>query len=153
MSERLGVLIIDDSDADAKLIVQELRRSGRQVAHERVDRASSLEEALGRGVVDIVISEWSLHELTALEALAVLKKVGLDVPFIVVAGSFGEETAVEAMRMGAQDFVLKSRIGRLSPIVERELRERERRRALQAERARAEEALKQSEVQLRHAQK
>jgi two-component system, cell cycle sensor histidine kinase and response regulator CckA len=153
MSERLGVLIIDDSDADAKLIVRELRRGGRQIAHERVDHPTSLQEALARGAMEIVISEWSLPGFSAIDALALLKNAGVDVPFVVVSGSSGEEVAVEALRAGAQDFVLKERIGRLSPIVERELRERDRRRALQAERARAEEALKQSETQLRHAQK
>src|SRR5580692_1526786 len=158
MSERLGVLIIDDSEVDATLIVQELGRSGRQIVPERVDNPALLREAFGRGGadgggVDIVISEWSVPGLGAVDALDLLKALGADVPFIVVSGSSGEEAAVLAMRSGAQDFVLKGKIGRLSPIVERELRERDRRRVLQAERAHAEEALKQSEVQLRHAQK
>jgi signal transduction histidine kinase len=153
MTERLGVLILDDSEADAKLVVEELARSGRRIEHVRVDRASSFEDALQRGSVDLVISEWSLRALSALDALAILKRVGGDIPVVVVSGSSGEEAAVEAMRMGAQDFVLKSRIGRLFPIVEREIREREQRRALRSERARAEEALEQSEIQLRHAQK
>jgi signal transduction histidine kinase len=153
MSERLGVLIVDDSEADAKLIVQELGRSGRRIAHERVDRSAAFHDALERGRVDIVISEWSLPGLSALDALAAVKRMGLNIPFVVVSGSSGEEAAVLAMRTGARDFVLKDKIGLLSPIVERELGERDRRRTLQAERARAEEALRQSEIQLRYAQK
>jgi len=153
MSERLGVLIVDDSEIDAQLIVQELGRSGRHIAHERVDRSAAFHDALERGRADIVISEWSLPGFSALDALAAVKGMGLDIPFVVVSRSSGEEAAVLAMRTGAQDFVPKNKIGQLSPIVERELCERDRRRTLQAERARAEEANKQSEIQLRYAQK
>jgi two-component system cell cycle sensor histidine kinase/response regulator CckA len=153
MSERLSVLILDDSEADAKLVVRELRRTGRLIVNQRVDNLASLREALGREAVDIVICDWSLSHLTAVEALAVVKELGEEIPFIVVSGSAGEEEAVEAMRTGAQDFVLKDRLGRLSPVVDRELRERERRRVLRADRTRAEDALQQSEIQLRHAQK
>jgi two-component system cell cycle sensor histidine kinase/response regulator CckA len=153
MPDRLRVLIIDTSEVDAKLVVEELRRTNRTIEAEQIRGSSDLAKALERGSVDIVICDWSGPELSAARALSMVRELGEELPFIVVSGSSSEEEAVEAMRRGAQDFVLKQRIGRLAPIVERELRERDRRRALQADRARAEEALKQSESQLRHAQK
>jgi signal transduction histidine kinase len=108
-----------------------------------------MREALQRAPWDLVISDWHLPRFSAPDALSLVAELGLDLPFIIVSGTIGEETAVSAMRGGAHDYVLKDRLSRLAPAVERELREhadRERRRH-------ADEALRQSEAQLRQAQK
>jgi signal transduction histidine kinase len=155
-NEPLRVLMVEDSPSDAKLVIQTLRGLGRTITCERVDTADAMAECLGRGPWDIVLSDWSMPTFSALAALAVLREKTVDVPFIIVSGTIGEETAVEAMRAGAHDYVLKDKLGRLTPAIERELREsadRRARRDAEAGRTRAEQALRQSEEQLRQAQK
>lgn len=142
MSTPLRVLIVEDSPTDAKLVLHELRKMGRLVEWERVDTRVAMEEALDRREWDLVISDWSMPHFSALGALAVVKARQLDAPFLLVSGTVGEETAVEAMRAGADDFVLKDRLGRLVPAVERSLRECEDRRR----RREVELALRASEV-------
>ncbi len=102
---------------------------------------------------DIVLSDWSMPEFGALAALKLLRETAPDIPFIIVSGTIGEETAVDAMRAGAQDYVLKDKLGRLPLAIQRELRERAARHEAEAGRTRAEKALRQSEEQLRQAQK
>jgi two-component system, cell cycle sensor histidine kinase and response regulator CckA len=152
MGSPLRVVIMGTSLPCEERILRELDRTGQDVAAERVTNLKDLQEAL-RDPIDLAICHWSGKELPTVEAHAMVRARADDAVFIVVSDSSNEEEAVEAMRMGAQDFVLLQRLGRLAPIVERELRERARRRVLQADRARAEEALRQSEIQLRHAQK
>ncbi len=123
MTAPLRVLLAEDSPTDAKLVLRALRDTGRAVEFERVEDAASMRDALARAPWDLVISDWSMPEFGALGALAVLKESGLDLPFIIVSGTVGEESAVEAMRAGAHDYVLKDRLARLAPAVERELRE------------------------------
>ena len=142
MSQPLRVLMVEDSPIDATLVLHELSRGGRDVQSLRVDTALEMHKALATGEWDIVISDWSMPTFSALEALAMLRRSGRELPFIIVSGNIGEETAVEAMRSGAQDFVLKDRLARLLPAVERELRQREIRDA----RGRAEHALRISEA-------
>ncbi len=132
MTAPLRVLLAEDSPTDAKLVLRALRDTGRAVESERVEDAAAMRAALARAPWDLVLSDWSMPEFSALGALAVLKESGLDLPFIIVSGTIGEELAVEAMRAGAHDYVLKDRLARLAPAVERELREC----ALRAERAR-----------------
>jgi signal transduction histidine kinase len=141
------VLMVEDSDSDAKLIVRELQRMGRPVDVERVETAEAMRSALGRVAWDVVLSDWSLPKFSGRAALAVLGETRLDLPFIIVSGTIGEESAVEAMRAGAHDFVLKDSLARLTPAVERELREHTERAA----RREAEEALRVSEASLRDA--
>ncbi|HEY3819023.1 MAG TPA: PAS domain S-box protein [Polyangiaceae bacterium] len=129
MPNRLRVLIVEDSSTDAKLVLQELRRTNREIEHERVETEAAMREALARGRWDVVLSDWSLPTFSALGALGVVLELGLDVPFIIVSGTVGEEHAVAAMRAGAHDYVLKDRLVRLSPAVEREIRDRETRAA------------------------
>jgi two-component system cell cycle sensor histidine kinase/response regulator CckA len=145
MTEPLHVLIVEDSATDAKLIIQELGRTARPVEFERVETAATMRDALQRKEWDVVLSDWSMPHFTALAALATLREAGLDLPFIIVSGTMGEETAVQAMRAGAQDFVVKDRIGRLVPAVEREVRECKQRVA----RRKAEQALRESELRFR----
>jgi two-component system, cell cycle sensor histidine kinase and response regulator CckA len=145
VSAPLRVLAVEDLPADAKLVTAALRRGGLPCEMERVETAEAMREALSQRQFDIVLSDWSLPGFSALAALQVLRSSGLDLPFIIVSGTIGEELAVEGMRMGANDYVLKDRLARLVPAVERELREAEGRRA----RRRAEEALRESEARLR----
>lgn len=143
--ETLRVLLIEDSVTDAKLVVQELQRSGRAVEFERVETAEAMRAALATKTWNIVLSDWSMPKFSAPAALAILRERDPDLPFIIVSGTIGEETAVEAMRAGAHDFVLKDRLGRLMPAIERELREYDDRTA----RRQAEHALRESETRFR----
>jgi two-component system, cell cycle sensor histidine kinase and response regulator CckA len=119
----LRVLMVEDSATDAKLIAQALRKSSRPIELERVEDATAMRAALASRSWDIILSDWSLPTFSAMGALDVLKESGLDLPFIIVSGTVGEEAAVDAMHAGARDYVLKDRLGRLIPAIERELRE------------------------------
>lgn len=132
MSDVLLILVVDDSPSDAKLITHELRRGALNVETERVDTAEAMRDALARRAFDAVISDWSMPKFSAPGALALLHELDLDLPFIIVSGTVGEESAVEAMRAGAHDYVLKDRLTRLTPALQRELREAEGRRERRA---------------------
>jgi len=141
----LRALLVEDSATDAKLVVEELQRTGRSVEFQRIESPDAMRAALETRTWDVVISDWSMPKFGAPAALAILKETGLDLPFVIVSGSVGEEAAVEAMRSGAHDYVLKDRLARLLPAIERELREVEVRRA----RSNSERALRASETRLR----
>jgi len=113
----LRALIVEDRAADADLILRELKRGGFVTAHERVETAETLRAALDKQAWDIVLSDYYLPTFDAPGALAVLQASGHDVPFIVVSGSVGEDTAVAAMRAGATDYIMKDRLQRLPPAV------------------------------------
>ena len=149
MSKPVRLLQIEDSESDAALIVRLLIKAGYEIHPHRVETAEAMRLALMDQAWDIVIADYSLPRFDALAALRVLQQSGQDLPFVVVSGSIGEETAVELMRAGAHDYLMKDRLTRLAPAVERELREAETRR----ERRQAEAARRQSEEQLRQAQK
>lgn len=123
----LKALIVEDSDADAALILRELRRGGYEPAFERVQTEEEMRDALARGPWQVVISEYSLPRFGALDALRVAKHSGLDLPFLIVSGSIGEEIAVAAMKAGAHDYLVKDKLARLSPAIDRELKEAETR--------------------------
>ena len=149
MTEPLNVLMVEDSASDAKLIVYELGRTGRIVEFERVDSGDALRSALERRSWDLILSDSSMPSFGARAALAILQEASLDVPFIIVSGTIGEEAAVEAMRAGARDFVLKDQLARLNPAVEREMLARSVR---DAKRLSEQNALRMGE-ELRQAQK
>lgn len=135
-SVELRALIVEDSEDDTLLIVRELRSAGFDPRYERVETKSALSEALDLNEWDIVISDYHLPKLNAPAALAALQTSGRDLPFIIVSGAIGEETAVGAMKVGANDYVMKDNLARLGPAVRRELREaEERNQRRQAERA------------------
>jgi signal transduction histidine kinase len=138
--------MVEDSPADAELLLHELKRSDYEVVATRVETADAMLSALESNSWDVVISDYSMPTFSAPDALKVLRQSGRDLPFIIVSGTIGEETAVESLKAGACDFLVKGRLARLIPAIERERREAELRR----ERARAHQAL---EEQLRHAQK
>jgi two-component system cell cycle sensor histidine kinase/response regulator CckA len=123
MTDALRALLVEDSPTDATLVIHELRADGRHVEFERVEDAESMRLALETKRWDVVLSDWSMPRFSAMGALGVLQKSGKDLPFILVSGTIGEESAVDAMRAGAHDFVLKDKLGRLGPAVERALRE------------------------------
>ncbi|MBV1775103.1 EAL domain-containing protein [Burkholderiaceae bacterium DAT-1] len=125
----LHVLVIDDSDDDALLNILALRREGFAVKHIRVDTGPALISALESSAWDVVLSDFSMPNFSAHEALAIYQSYQLNAPFIVVTGTIGEESAVAMMKAGVNDFVLKTHLKRLPGVVERELREAENRRA------------------------
>ncbi len=138
----LRILLVEDSADDAVLLVQTLRRAGYEVTHRRVDTPEEMRAALEQGPWDIVLADYFMPRFSGLAALEILREKGLDLPFIIVSGRLGEDAAVEAMKAGAHDYVMKDHPKRLVPAVERELREAQARRDRNAERQRAEEALK-----------
>ena len=131
-------MLVEDSEEDAGLVLRELKQRGYAPTFKRVEDPVAMRSALDGDSWDVVLSDWSMPRFSAPDALRILREKHLHLPFIIVSGSIGEETAVEAMRAGAQDFVLKDRLARLAPCVEREIRETQARRA-------ADSALRQSE--------
>src|SRR5687768_11157723 len=125
----LRVLIVEDSADDAELLVRELRRGGYAIEFERVDTGPAMQEALARHTWDLVASDHSMLQFDSHAALDVLKSSGADIPFIIVSGTIGEERAVQAMKAGASDYLVKGHLGRLIPVVQRELADVESRRA------------------------
>jgi len=128
----LKVLLVGDSEDDERLVLRELERGGYEVLAHRVQTADALRQALTDGQWDVVISEYATPQLTASAALSVLKDSGVDIPFIIVSGTPGEETAVEALHAGAHDFLVKSRLARLNPAVARGIRDAQARRVLRS---------------------
>jgi PAS domain S-box-containing protein len=124
----LRVVLVEDSDADAALIVLELQRAGYAPAVVQVATAATLRTALGDTSLDLVIADYNLPSFTGLEALHINLACAPDVPFFLVSGTIGEELAVEAMKAGANDYLLKGNLARLGPAVARELREAKLRR-------------------------
>ena len=129
MPTPLRLLLVEDCEDDAQLIARELRRADFDVIFERVDTPARLAAALAAQPWDLIISDYTMPYLRGTEALELAKRSELDIPFIFVSGTIGEETAVAAMKSGAQDYLVKGQLGRLIPAVERELREAELRRA------------------------
>ena len=122
----LRLLLVEDSADDAELIARILRRSGFSLTCHRVETAQAMEEALARHGWDLVIADYSLPSFDGLAALRLLRERAPDLPFILVSASVGEDTAVEAMKAGANDYVLKHNLARLRPAIERELAEARR---------------------------
>jgi len=137
MGKPLRMLIVEDVERDAVLVVRELKRGGFDVSFERVDTRETMSAALAKQPWDIVISDYSLPRFSGPAALALVQERNLDLPFIIVSGTVGEETAVESIRAGAHDFMAKGQFARLLPAVERELRDA----ALRVERTKMQEQL------------
>jgi signal transduction histidine kinase len=134
----LQVLIVEDSENDALLLQLELQRAGYEPVCHRVDTAAVMTAALDRQRWDLVIADYVMPLFNGLAALALVRGKGLDLPFIIVSGHITEDTAVAAMKAGAHDYVMKDKLARLGPAVERELREAE----VRHQRRRTEETLK-----------
>ncbi|HEV8246434.1 MAG TPA: PAS domain S-box protein, partial [Polyangiaceae bacterium] len=140
----LSVLIVEDNPDDVELLLRALARNF-EVDHQRVQDANAMRAALLGASWDLVLSDYSLPAFSALSALGVLRESGQDLPFIVVSGTIGEETAIAALTAGAHDFVSKGNLARLVPAIERECREAESRR----QRRLAEQQLRESELKYR----
>jgi PAS domain S-box-containing protein len=140
MKPALRAIIIEDSPDDALLVVREIERAGYTIQAQRVQTAEELRDALAQGTWDLVLADYSLPHFSATEGLAILKEAGLDVPFIIVSSCIGEEVAVQLMKDGANDYVMKDHLSRLGPAVQRELHDAEERRGKRE----AEQALRQS---------
>ncbi len=138
MPEQIRVLLVEDSEEDAVLLLHELKRGGMDPVHDRADTAENYTRALQQGKWDIVIADYRLPSFSALAALELLKQSGLDLPFIIISGKIGEDMAVAAMKAGANDYMMKNNLSRLVPAIQRELRDAQERRG----RREAEEALK-----------
>lgn len=141
----IRLLIVDDSERDAAVAVRELRRGGFDTTHHRVDTGVALRAALDEQSWDVVISDFHMPELTGHEALRIVRERSRDVPFIVLSGVIGEELAVELLKAGADDYVLKDRSFRLCLAVDRALRDAGER----VSRRRIEEELRASEERFR----
>src|SRR6185295_1073455 len=141
MRRPLRVLLVEDDESDALLVVEELEGCGWDVTWERVETREAMAAALDRSRFDLIVSDYRMPRFRAPDALALWKERGSDSPFVVVSGTIGEEHAVEVLKAGAGDFFLKDRLTRLCSAVERELREADRRRSLQRAEREREEAL------------
>jgi len=142
----LKVLIVEDSEQDAALLLRELQKAGYSPVYRRVDTASDMSNALDTASWDIIISDHSMPSFSSLDALQILRDKGLDLPFIIVSGQIREDTAVGAMKIGANDYIMKGNLKRLGPVIERELEELANRR--QRRKVEGELEAKEEELQL-----
>jgi len=145
MKPSLRIVLIEDNPDDALLVTREMEHAGYAVQAQRVQTAEELRATLAQGTWDLVLADYSLPHFSATEGLAILKETGLDVPFIIVSGCIGEEAAVQLMKDGTADYVMKDHLSRLGPAVHLELREAEERRRKHA----AERSLTESEEHYR----
>jgi two-component system, cell cycle sensor histidine kinase and response regulator CckA len=130
--QKLRILMVEDSVSDAKLLLLELKRAVESLESERVEDADAMRAALQAQSWDVVTSDWSMPTFSGLSALALVGELGLDIPFLIVSGTIGEEVAVAAMQAGAHDYLLKGNLKRLVPAIEREIREAKVRAARRA---------------------
>jgi signal transduction histidine kinase len=143
--DALRIVLVEDCEPDVELIEQALLDSGLKISIVTVDTRKDFEAELVRQPPSIILSDYWLPAFDGSAALEIAKQIAADVPFIFVTGSLGEEVAIEMLKKGATDYVLKTRLSRLAPAVNRAVRETEQRR----ERHKAEERLRRSHEQLR----
>src|SRR2546422_631666 len=148
MAEPLRILVAEDSETDAELVQRELKRGGLDFQSRRVQTESDFRGELDEFHPNLVISDFSMPQFSGPKALAIARESRADIPFIFISGTIGENVAVDMMKAGADDYVMKNNLARLVPALKRELREAEVRRA----RRLAEERLKESEAGLHRAQ-
>jgi len=140
MKNKIRVLIIEDNKDDSELEIDEIRRGGFDIVYEQIETRAALREALRNKSWDFIISDYALPQFSGLDALEELKEIGLDIPFVLISGTIGEDTAVAAMKAGAHDYIMKNNLSRLVPAFDRELKEAE----LRHQKRQADEALKSS---------
>ncbi|MCL4179322.1 MAG: SpoIIE family protein phosphatase [Verrucomicrobia bacterium] len=145
MKKPIRVLVVEDSEFDARILIGTLKQGGYDPIWRRVESASTMREALQNETWEVVLSDYNLPEFSAPDALRLLQESGLDLPFVIISGGIGEDVAVASMKAGAHDYLMKGNLARLVPAVEREMREAEVRHG----RRRAEEALRDSELRYR----
>jgi two-component system, cell cycle sensor histidine kinase and response regulator CckA len=145
MGKTLRVLHVEDSERDTALLARHLARADYEVSSERVETRDEMRAALAAQDWDVILCDYSMPHFSAPDALRLLKESGLDIPFIIISGTVGEEVAVEAMRAGADDYLMKDSLARLAPAIERGVYEAHNRRAMRE----AEAALRESEDRYR----
>ncbi len=123
MAKPLRVLMVEDQENDALLILRELRQGGYEPAYERVETPDAMSDALEKKTWDVIISDYVMPRFSGIEALNLVRKKGIDLPFIIVSGKIGEDIAVAAMKAGAHGYIVKGNLSRLVPDIERELRD------------------------------
>lgn len=143
--QSLRVLMIEDSEDDALLLIRHLKKGGYHLVYERVETAAAMKKALKEKEWDFILCDYKMPHFSGPSAIAVLKDTNIDIPIIIVSGTIGEETAVECMRLGAHDYVMKSNMSRLCPAIDRELKEAKARK----KQKRTEEKLQQEEQRFR----
>ncbi|MDD5525535.1 MAG: PAS domain S-box protein, partial [Smithella sp.] len=146
MNISLRVLIVDDSDDDAKLMIRQLRNGGYDPKWKRVETAETMKAALESQQWDVILCDYKMPRFNSPAALKVLQDIKIDIPFIIVSGAIGEDTAVAAMKSGAHDFLMKDKLAKLVVAIEREIREAK----IRQEKKTADEMLKKSEENFRH---
>lgn len=129
MSEPLNILVIEDNNADFLMVERQLKMKGLSARFSRVDNPDALQEAIDKGKWDLVLSDYNVPQLNFKESLNLIQTSFPDLPIIIVTGTVGEEKAVELLKLGVRDFVLKENLVRLVPTIERSLRESEDRKA------------------------
>jgi PAS domain S-box-containing protein len=122
-SQTLRVIIVEDSEDDALLLIRKLKEGGYDPVYERVENVAAMKKAIKEKQWDIILCDYKMPNFSAPSAIAVLKKLNIDIPIIIVSGAIGEEMAIECMRSGAQDYIMKSSLSRLCPAIYRELEE------------------------------
>jgi DNA-binding NtrC family response regulator len=127
----LAVLLVEDSEDDALMVIRELKRAGYDVDFTRVENAEALKSSLAGKLWDLIISDFSMPRFSGTDALHLVRSTGTDAPFIFISGTMGEDTAVAALKDGAQDYLVKTNLKRLVPAVQREMREVHERRQRQ----------------------
>src|SRR6266566_604084 len=115
MTKALRVLHVEDQERDAALLKRHLSGAGYRVTSERVDTTVAMRTALEAHEWDVILCDYSMPQFNALAALALMKEMRLDIPVIIISGTIGEASAVEAMRAGARDYLMKDRLARLAP--------------------------------------
>ncbi len=142
MRAKLNILMVEDSEDDALLVLHQIKKGNYIVDYKRVESAETMKSALMKNHWDIILSDYQMPNFSGLEALSIVKESGLDLPFIIISGAIGEEVAVQAMKAGAYDYIMKDNLQRLLPVVERELKEfniRKERKQLEKKQKAAEE--------------
>lgn len=139
--QTLRALIIEDSEDDTLLLIRELKKGGFHVEYERVETAVAMEKALREKQWDIILCDYKMPKFNGPSAIGLLKETNIDIPIIIISGTIGEETAVECMRLGAQDYLMKGKLSRLCSAIKRELEDAR----IRTSHKQTEEALHQSE--------
>jgi PAS domain S-box-containing protein len=143
--QSLRVLMVEDSEDDALLIIRELKKGGYNPVYERVETTAAMKKALKDKQWDIILCDYKLPKFSGEQAIALLKETNIEIPLIIVSGAIGEETAVECMRSGAHDYIMKNNLSRLCPAIARELEEAK----VRVQRKRVGEDLEESENKYR----
>ncbi|MCE5212559.1 MAG: PAS domain S-box protein [Deltaproteobacteria bacterium] len=143
----LRALVVDDSEDDVLLIMRTLRKGGYKIQFERVETAQTMKKALREKQWDIILCDYKMPDFSAPSAISLLKKEAkINIPIIIISGAIGEETAIDCMRMGAHDYIMKTNLSRLCPAIARELEEVK----IREQQKQSEEKLQQSEEQYRN---